>query len=168
MKFIIRVFLIICCLFSFSISFNEHIKSMITRDFQISYRKDSIQDNSESFSIENNNLKKEIKSNTKNLIFQAKEGSENNRILDNLKSNDISWAKCFIRFDSNFYDLNIFPVFKFTPIETLKEVTVNLCSDISNNCQNTGIVVDSDCKVIAGDQKQEKSWLKDGKKLSFK
>lgn len=116
------------------------------------------------------NLKiKESKRNTSSkekIMARAAKIGDSKGEIKSVENHDVYYAKCFIRFGNDFYDMSRIPEITINADTEngARDFRINLCRDISTSCPNTGLgLQEKDCLVIAGDQKLEKTWLTDGK-----
>lgn len=105
------------------------------------------------------------KSSTKLKSSLTKNSSQKVELKKSL-NDEIYYAKCFIRFGNDFYDMSKIPEININADTENgnKDFKINMCKDIGTSCSATGLgIQEKDCIVIAGDQKVEKSWIADGK-----
>lgn len=188
MKFVIITFLVIF-LVSETICINNH--SEIVHDTIISNRKENNKNESNNLdqvSAKNNaNTDKKIdtsitieeKIETKNLKQKDKKTDENktstqlkNTLSKNSsqkaevkQSQETYYAKCFIRFGNNFYDMSRMPEININADTEngKKNFRINMCKDVSTSCDKTGLgIQENDCITITGAQRKEKTWITDG------
>lgn len=129
-----------------------------------------VEDKTESKNLKQTDIKFNEKDNNKistKLKTSLSKNTSQKVEIKKLSNDEVYYAKCFIRFGNDFYDMSRIPEINVNADTENgnRDFKINMCKDIGTSCTTTGLgLQEKDCIVIAGDQKIEKSWIADGKK----